>query len=49
MTWWTARRGVQALAASLILGGRVGRVLLTTPIGGANTGTEGAVSLMVRF
>ena len=40
---------VQRDLGPLRLGGRVGRVLLTTPIGGANTGTEGAVSVMVRF
>ncbi len=40
---------VQRDLGPLRLGGRVGRVLLTTPIGGASTGTEGAVSVMVRF
>jgi hypothetical protein len=40
---------VQRDLGPLRLGGRVGRVLLTTPIGGASTGTESAVSVMVRF
>ena len=40
---------VQRDLGPLRLGGRVGRVLLTTPIGGASTGTESALSVMVRF
>jgi hypothetical protein len=40
---------VQRDLGPLRLGGRVGRVLLTTPIGGASTGTESAFSVMVRF
>jgi len=40
---------VQRDLGPLRLGGRVGRVLLTTPIGGASTGTESAISVMARF
>jgi len=40
---------VQRDLGPLRLGGRVGRVLLTAPIGGASTGTESAISVMARF